>query len=81
MVYASIDLFGVCQCNYCNIRYEWLVRPYSKGSFILEETSSFAWRTNGLAQLPMVLARQASQLSKYLQNAPQQPMAACRCLG
>jgi hypothetical protein len=35
--------------NNCNTRYEWLVRPYSAGTFTLQETPSFAWRTNGLA--------------------------------
>jgi hypothetical protein len=34
----------------CNTRYEWLVRPCSPGTFTLEETPSFAWRTNGMAQ-------------------------------
>jgi hypothetical protein len=51
-VYASIVLFGVCLRNNCNTRYEWLVRPYSPGTFTLEETPSFAWRTNGLADSP-----------------------------
>jgi len=32
--------------NNCNTRYEWLVRPYSAGTFTLQETPSFAWRTN-----------------------------------
>jgi hypothetical protein len=36
--------------HHCNTRYEWLVRPCSTGSFTLQETPSFAWRTNGLAQ-------------------------------
>jgi len=48
-VYASIVLFGVCLRNNCNTRYEWLVRPYSTGTFTLKEAPSFAWRTNGLA--------------------------------
>ena len=29
----------------CNTRYEWLVRPYSIGTFTQSETPSFAWRT------------------------------------
>ena len=29
----------------CNTRYEWLVRPYSTGTFTQLETPSFAWRT------------------------------------
>ena len=32
----------------CNTRYEWLVRPYSTGTFTQSETPSFAWRTSGL---------------------------------
>lgn len=46
-VYASIILVGVCLRNNCNIRYEWLVRLCSAGTFTLQETPSFAWRTNG----------------------------------
>jgi hypothetical protein len=30
----------------CNTRYEWLVRPYSAGTFTPQEAPSFAWRTN-----------------------------------
>ncbi len=37
--------------HHCNTRYEWLVRPCSTGSFTLQETPSFAWRTNGLLLL------------------------------
>jgi len=33
--------------HHCNTRYEWLVRPCSAGTFTLQETPSFAWRTNG----------------------------------
>ena len=33
--------------HHCNTRYEWLVRPCSTGTFTLQETPSFAWRTNG----------------------------------
>ncbi len=29
----------------CNTRYEWLVSPYSTGTFTQPETPSFAWRT------------------------------------
>ena len=36
--------------HHCNTRYEWLVRPSSAETFTLQETPSFAWRTNGLAQ-------------------------------
>jgi hypothetical protein len=32
----------------CNTRYEWLVRPYSAGTFTQSETPSFAWRTGVL---------------------------------
>jgi len=47
-VYASIVSFGFFSIllNNCNTRYEWLVRPYSAGTFTLQETPSFAWRTN-----------------------------------
>jgi len=56
-VYASIVSFGfLVLLNNCNTRYEWLVRPYSTGTFTLQETPSFAWRTNGLAHLPSFLA-------------------------
>jgi hypothetical protein len=48
-VYASIVLFGLRLLYNCNTWYEWLVRPYSPGTFTLEETPSFAWRTNDLA--------------------------------
>jgi hypothetical protein len=47
-VYASIVSFGFRLLYYCNTRYEWLVRPYSPGTFTLEETPSFPWRTNGV---------------------------------
>ena len=30
----------------CNTRYEWLVRPYSTGTFTQSETPSFTWRTS-----------------------------------
>jgi hypothetical protein len=33
--------------HHCNTRYEWLVRPCSVRTFTFQETSSFAWRTNG----------------------------------
>src|SRR5215813_7810868 len=33
----------------CNTRYEWLVRPYSAGTFTPQEAPSFAWRTNAFA--------------------------------
>ena len=44
-VYASIVSFGLRILYNCNTRYEWLVRPYSPGTFTLEEAPSFAWRT------------------------------------
>jgi hypothetical protein len=44
-VYASIVSFGLRLLYNCNTRYEWLVRPCSPGTFTLEETPSFAWRT------------------------------------
>jgi hypothetical protein len=53
-VYASIVSFGLRLLYNCNTRYEWLVRPCSPGTFTLEETPSFAWRTNGLAHLPPI---------------------------
>jgi hypothetical protein len=31
----------------CNTRYDWLVRPYSTGTFTQSETPSFSWRTGG----------------------------------
>jgi hypothetical protein len=49
-VYASIVSFGLRLLYNCNTRYEWLVRPYSPGTFTLEETPSFPWRTNGRHQ-------------------------------
>ncbi len=36
----------------CNTRYEWLAKPYSAGTFTLQEAPSFAWRTNGLRYAP-----------------------------
>jgi hypothetical protein len=50
-VYASIVSFGFRLLYNCNTRYEWLVRPYSPGTFTLEETPSFPWRTNGVRYL------------------------------
>jgi hypothetical protein len=48
-LYATVtpqtDLSGLL--HHCNTRYEWLVRPCSAGTFTLQETPSFAWRTNG----------------------------------
>ena len=38
--------------HHCNTRYEWLVRPCSTGSFTLQETPSFAWRTNETVEKP-----------------------------
>jgi len=31
--------------HFCSTRYKWLVRPCFPGTFTLEETLSFAWRT------------------------------------
>src|SRR3989304_2169025 len=44
---TSLTCFSVL-LHHCNTRYEWLVRPCSTGSFTLQETPSFAWRTNSL---------------------------------
>src|SRR5258705_13434211 len=30
----------------CNTRYDWLVRPYSTGTFTQLETPSFSWRSS-----------------------------------
>ena len=51
-VYASVRIVQTSVLLYdCNTRYEWLVRPYSPGTFTLEETPSFAWRTLCTLQL------------------------------
>jgi len=54
MVYASIVLFDVYLCNYCNIRYEWLARPCSAETFILQESVKFclAHQRFGFAKHP-----------------------------
>ena len=44
---SSLTCFSVL-LHHCNTRYEWLVRPCSTGTFTLQETPSFAWRTNGV---------------------------------
>ena len=44
-VTSLTDLSGLL--HHCNTRYDWLVRPCSAGTFTLQETPSFAWRTNG----------------------------------
>ena len=36
----------LCLLHRCNTREEWLVRPYSAGTYTLPEAPSFAWRTN-----------------------------------
>jgi len=41
----------------CNTRYEWLVKPYSTGTFTRPEAPSFAWRTNDVHQPRSRLAR------------------------
>ena len=46
--------------HHCNTRYDWLVRPYSAGSFTLQETPSFAWRTNVGVSCRGELARNAA---------------------
>ena len=38
----------------CNTRYDWLVKPCSAGTFTLQETPSFAWRTSGERYPPRV---------------------------
>src|SRR5262245_9465261 len=35
----------------CNTRYRWLVKPYLAGTCTLQETPSFAWRTNARREL------------------------------
>jgi hypothetical protein len=50
-VTPQTDLSGFL--HHCNTRYDWLVRPCSAGTFTLQETPSFAWRTNG-ARYPRV---------------------------
>ena len=51
-VYASTVSFGCLPLLHrCNTRYEWLVRPYSAGTFTLPEAPRFAWRTNAQAHL------------------------------
>src|SRR4030043_238450 len=37
---------------HCNTRYGWVVSPYPTGTFTLQETPSFAWRTNTPPQPP-----------------------------
>jgi hypothetical protein len=47
----------------CNTRYGWLVRPYPVGTCTLQETPSFAWRTNaGAHLLPEAAARNERRL-------------------
>src|SRR4029450_6079130 len=47
----------------CNTRYGWLVRPYPVRTFTLQETPSFAWRTNaGAHLLPEAEARNERRL-------------------
>jgi len=48
---ASTASFGLYLLRSCNTRYEWLVRPYSAGTCTLQETPSFAWRTNARPEL------------------------------
>jgi len=71
-VYASIVSFGLRLLYNCNTRYEWLVRPYSPGTFTLEETPSFAWRTNGLAHATSPFRVQAWCPAKYAGQAGRQ---------
>ena len=49
-VYASPVLFGFHLLHRCNTQYRWLVRPYLTGTSTLQETPSFAWRTNAALQ-------------------------------
>jgi hypothetical protein len=46
MVTPQADLSELL--HHFNTRYEWLVRSCSTGTFTLQETPSFSWRTNGL---------------------------------
>jgi hypothetical protein len=48
---TSLTCFSVL-LHHCNTRYEWLVRPCSAETCTLQETPSFAWRTNGLRLVP-----------------------------
>src|SRR6266581_8703788 len=41
----------------CNTRYGWLVRPYPVGTSTLQETPSFAWRTNARPEPPRHVRR------------------------
>src|SRR5712691_1186998 len=50
-VYASPVSFGLHLLHRRNTRYEWLVGPCSAGTCTLQETPSFAWRTNAKAHL------------------------------
>ena len=45
-VYASAISFGYHLLHNCNTRYEWVVNPYSVGTFTPQEAPSCAWRTN-----------------------------------
>ncbi len=48
---ASSDSFGVFHLLHrCNTRYRWLASPSLAGTCTLQETPSFAWRTNASAQ-------------------------------
>ena len=53
----------------CNTQYEWLARPYSAGTFTLQEAPSFAWRTNSALQLRRAISIQASKKALQLTNA------------
>ena len=55
-VYASPVLFGFHLLHRCNTQYRWLVRPYLAGTYTLQETPSFAWRTNATLQAPPIAA-------------------------
>src|SRR5712692_7104799 len=39
-----------------NTRYGWVASPYPARSFTLQETPSFAWRTNATLQAPPIAA-------------------------
>ena len=45
-VYASAISFGNHLLHSCNTRYEWVVSPYSAGTFTPQEAPSCTWRTN-----------------------------------
>jgi len=67
-VYASIVSFDLRLLYNCNTRYELLVRLYSPGTSTLEETPSFAWRTNGMAHATTCCRSAAVGLARLFLN-------------